>query len=351
MNIEFDSSYEPAERDQTEQQKKFRIEKAQDKDTQTILRARQQALEDPELTNGASKLFAYLLDLSLNPNVNIGRRGQIGISTQQLSQRLHASRRAVYGWVRQLIAQRYVWLSKLARPNTNALNVYHIAALQPLRELRLELGGEPLWGNGHRRPVQAMPKGARGGLGKNGHVLVDRFGHPLFSQPAQYQPSDPQKLPVPPAKFAGAMSTNCAGLPQNLREPGAEIAHASRKKEHVAPAKIAGPPAQKAAPLRESQDGDQRPLENSLNVQRVNAFKKGGEDGFLIEAARVLAGFDRTWAKMEMENSGAWWRMKFRQDPDKAARVLAEIHRMIKEGVAFTENPGAAAVDLWKRFA
>jgi len=93
-------------------------------------------------------------------------------------------------------------------------------------------------------------------------------------------------------------------------------------------------------------------VQNPLNVQRrANAFKKGGENNFLNHVGEVMSGYDSKFAKSELKNSGAWWRMKFRSDPDKACRVLAEIKRMITEGVAFQENPGAAAVDLWKRFS
>lgn len=100
-----------------------------------------------------------------------------------------------------------------------------------------------------------------------------------------------------------------------------------------------------------SPDVRQESLEPVRNVQRHNAFKKGGENAFLVRVAEVMTRYSPKFAANELKNSGAWWRMKFRQDEDKACRVLAETERAIKEGETFSENPGAYAVDLWKRFA
>ena len=52
-------------------------------------------------------------------------------------------------------------------------------------------------------------------------------------------------------------------------------------------------------------------------------------------------------AKAELVNWGGWWRNRFREDADKARRVLAEINSMIKEH-RILENPGAAAATFGK---
>jgi len=52
----------------------------------------------------------------------------------------------------------------------------------------------------------------------------------------------------------------------------------------------------------------------------------------------------------ELANWGGWWRNRYREDKGKARRVLAEIRGMVREG-RIRRNPGAAANDLWKRFA
>ena len=53
-------------------------------------------------------------------------------------------------------------------------------------------------------------------------------------------------------------------------------------------------------------------------------------------------------AEAELANWGGWWRNRYRENAAKARRVLAEIGAMIKER-RVTANPGAAAIDLWKR--
>ena len=62
----------------------------------------------------------------------------------------------------------------------------------------------------------------------------------------------------------------------------------------------------------------------------------------------AVALFSPDAAELEQTNWGGWWRNRFREHPDKARRVLAEIRVMIKEGT-IRKTPGAAAMDLWNR--
>jgi hypothetical protein len=332
-------------------EKKFTIQKARDPDFQKILDGRMAVLTNSDLHDGAKVLFTLLLELALNPFIRLRVRGQVAISNTQLRERLSRSARAIYGWTHELVFHNHIWLSKLPRPNMHAMNVFHITALQPQRPSEPELPGDGVWGNGYRRLDQAMPLGARGGTCKKRHYLFDRFGAPLFVQPVANEPATrkdcgslPQSLREPPAK-----KDTCH--PQSLREPPAQKDTSHPQSLREPPAKNDTSPQQKGAVLREAGDVRSSDVKSLFNVQRGNAFKKGGESGFVQQAAIVLAQWDAEWAKAEMKNSGGWWVSKFRQDQDKACRVLAEINRMIKEGVSFSENPGACAVDLWKRFA
>jgi len=74
------------------------------------------------------------------------------------------------------------------------------------------------------------------------------------------------------------------------------------------------------------------------------------ENRFLSTLAQTLADFDTKQAGQELTNWGGWWRMRFREDAAKARRVLAEVGSMIREKRIRT-NAGAAAKDLWGRFA
>jgi hypothetical protein len=100
-----------------------------------------------------------------------------------------------------------------------------------------------------------MPLGARAKCTKR-HLLVDRFGHPLFSQSVQNEHgtgknggSLPQNLREP-----WAQKDTCH--PQNLREDGAQKGTGHPQDLRVAPAKNGPTPEQKPALLKESRDID-----------------------------------------------------------------------------------------------
>ena len=61
-----------------------------------------------------------------------------------------------------------------------------------------------------------------------------------------------------------------------------------------------------------------------------------------------MAAFAPDTARTELANWGGWWRNRFRERPNKAWRVLTEVRSMARER-RITQNPGAAAADLWKR--
>ncbi len=66
------------------------------------------------------------------------------------------------------------------------------------------------------------------------------------------------------------------------------------------------------------------------------------------ELKRVLDGFEANGAEKELANWGGWWRNRYRENRDKARRVLAELNGMIRER-RVKKNPSAVAVDLWGR--
>ena len=78
--------------------------------------------------------------------------------------------------------------------------------------------------------------------------------------------------------------------------------------------------------------------------------KKGakGETEFMADVEATVALFSPDAAPLERTNWGGWWRNRYRESADKAARVLAEVRAMVKEGT-IRKTPGAAGVDLWKR--
>jgi len=228
-------------------EKKFDIVKAKDPDLETILGARMDVLTDPELTDGARSLFCLLLDMSLDPAMNLWRRGEIAISNTQLRERLWRSSRAIYGWTKELESQRHIWVSKKRRPNTQPMNVFHITAMQPKKQQGPELPNDGCWGNGYRRPEMAMPKGARGHPCTKRHYLVDALGNPLFVHPVQNEPLSRTDYTCHPQVMRETPAQNDTCHPQVMRETPAELAGATRTKRHLPPAQNDTTPQQETA--------------------------------------------------------------------------------------------------------
>lgn len=245
------------------QEKAFSITKAEDPQAKIIIGARRAVLRDPVLKRiqGAKAMFCLLLDLALDIFVNRGRRGEITISTTKLCEELGASARTIWGWKKILVSQRHIWITKHPMPNTHPMDCFHITALQPSREPRLDVTTDGMWGNGYRRPASDMPKGARGGVGANkqhlGGGLVDRFGKPISSLLLENNAATRNFRHLPPAKSAGATCNNCYGDPQSLREPYAKNTPCVPQLLRGAPVKSAGGQSPKPALLRESQTIDQ----------------------------------------------------------------------------------------------
>ena len=72
------------------------------------------------------------------------------------------------------------------------------------------------------------------------------------------------------------------------------------------------------------------------------------EAAFLEDLRQAIAAYSPERAAAELTNWGGWWRNRFRENPAKARRVLAELRSMIRER-RIRRNPGAAAKDLWER--
>ncbi len=66
------------------------------------------------------------------------------------------------------------------------------------------------------------------------------------------------------------------------------------------------------------------------------------------ELRETMETFDPKQAAQELGGWGGWWRNRFRENADKARRVLADVRSMIAER-RIKRNPGAAGLDLWGR--
>ena len=107
-----------------------------------------------------------------------------------------------------------------------------------------------------------------------------------------------------------------------------------------------------ALPFEHDKKEKRRVLTRSA-AERSTLSAKAGAVGnkpaaqFLDEVRGLFPGNPKR-ADTELANWGGWWTNRFRENPDKARRVLAEVASMVRER-RITSNPGAAAFDLWKR--
>jgi hypothetical protein len=158
---------------------------------------------------------------------------------------------------------------------------------------------------------------------------------------------------------------------QHERERAIAFARTSRWPKRTPAAQPV--PAAPGEPLSQSQSHSQsqslsqpvtvngeRLTENlTLNVEPAerltlspSALEKAspGEGRFMARLLEVFASCGTKAQESELTNWGGWWRNRYREDPKKADRVLAELRSMLKEH-RVRRNPGGAAMDLWKRFA
>ena len=77
--------------------------------------------------------------------------------------------------------------------------------------------------------------------------------------------------------------------------------------------------------------------------------KASPEEGrFMADLVEALSHCGPKLQERELTNWGGWWRNRFRENPRKARRILAELSVMIRER-RIQRNAGAAGKDLWDR--
>jgi hypothetical protein len=332
----------------------FGLYRKEDPNTLLAIHTREDVCEDLELAFGARLLFTRLLDLALNPNLYNGSRGQIIVSIMQLSERLGSSERTIERWIKQLVSKRIIWISKVFRPNTKPINCYHITAFQPAKKAEQEIPGDGLWGNGYRRSDDlglGVLRGRSGQFVGMGGGLVDVRGNPLSSYLLEKTAGRRQKVLLSAVTHDGSQASQVAlSAVTHDGSQASPVTVESRQPCRLTGATGDGGEGSLVSDLKESQNELESPFESSTsNVQRANASNRRQiEREFLMEVREVMDRWQPGFGKKELESSGAWWRMVFRENPRKTRAVLADIKAGIVEHREFTENPGAAAVYLYK---
>ena len=193
-----------------------------DPDTLTAVHIREQACEDAQLGNGAVRLFCRLIDLALNPDwYRPGAKGQVLIGQMKLATLLVCSERTIRTWTQELLSQRYVWITRVPRPNTKPVIRYHVSAFIAPKQTLPDVRGEGAIGNCRRRwdaDLDREPnRDARGTFRRMGGLLLDRFGKPLFSNLPDNARESGGKAPVRAAEFTRESGEN---LPVRAAENG-----------------------------------------------------------------------------------------------------------------------------------
>jgi hypothetical protein len=222
----------------------------------TAVLARERVCEDPDLGNGAIRLFVRVLDLSLNPDCyKPGPKGQVLISQLKLGTMLHHSERSIRSWTYELIAKRLVWILRVPRPNTKPIIRYHIteyiAPYQTLPDVR----GEGMFGNCRRRhgvEVEAT-RDRKGKFRRMGGLILDRFGKPIYLNLPDNSAVSGHKSPLGAAEFTGASGRKLpVGAARNDRSPRQEPAARSGNNPPFPTAESSRSEAQPASDIGES---------------------------------------------------------------------------------------------------
>ena len=189
--------------DSPEKESPVGLVRKDDPNTLKAIRLREIVCDDPELSDGAVRLFVRLLDLALNPWNNNNRKGSIIISQMKLGCTIHCDERSIRRRTDELIRANHVWTSLVARQNTKPILCYHITDFDPKRQVEQMMPGEGLWGNGKRRYDHGFTrtgKDAAGHQRRMPSVLFDRFGKQLSFNCLENEPARGRESPATPDK-------------------------------------------------------------------------------------------------------------------------------------------------------
>lgn len=110
------------------------------------------------------------------------------------------------------------------------------------------------------------------------------------------------------------------------------------------------------SPSKSSKSSGSKSFVQSSKTLNSKLLKEGGSgetglvDGQRTTEADLLAEYVELCGKASLETYGGAWRLRIRNQPDLVRRILAEVRDMLKTK-RIKKDAGAAAYDLWKRWA
>jgi hypothetical protein len=325
----------------------FNLTPAEDQVSLVAIQARLYCLRDRNLSYGARCLFAFLLDQSLNPYTHLGK-GVVSVSATKISENLGCYENTIFKWIGQLELGRHIWKDKQFMPNFWAMNRYHITAFDPPDAPSQLPTRDGMWGNGVRRPE--APKGTFSPppLSKTTRQNADELLQPVGNHGPGNSKTTADASPKP---RRGAVEKPLLTAVEKPRRGAVEKPRlAAVEKPRPTAGENHAPGIAETTDIRESQaEGETQKVPLScLTAERVSGLaasrkRNTGERDWLERLGRIVG-------PKELANWGGRWRNRYREDSDKAGRVLAELTNMQREGLIHT-NPGACADHLWKQFA
>jgi hypothetical protein len=327
-----------------------------------------------------------MIDLSVWTGKNM-RSGVCRCANSYLARKFGVSSRTIQRWKLELLSTQKLLTKERPMANTWPMTIYEFPAITDLHvpipdNSETEDGFFPEdemdRGTNRRRAERTTRDSANGQwhskTGVQGSKMPKRPNGAVFAEMPAIVDVERQNCPTSPDKIVRPPRTK-------LSDPGGQPCPASRDTS-VAPratelSGVAGqncPPwpdtsvaqgATQLADIGETQVGRLETLKNYLSVQRgpgapsdngktpakspLNALEREKEKDFLQQVEKTLGQWNTNWARDEMANSGAWWRLRYREKRELIYSVLGEVGCMITEG-RIQGNPGSCAVDLWQRW-
>ena len=323
-----------------DKKKIFNLTPAADEVSLVAIKTRLHCLCDSNLWYGARCLFTFLLDQSLNPYSHIAR-GVLTISATRIAENLGCYENTIFRWIEQLETGRYIWKDKQFMPNFWAMNRYHISAFDPPDEPSQLATRDGLWGNGKRRPEAPKRELLDTPLSKTtrqneAHILQPVANELPGNSETTADASQKPRLPAVEKPRLPAVEKPRLRAVEKPRLAHVEKPRATAGKNH-------GGPLAETTDIREAQIHLEGSISKSQSTSKSlrGPFGRGtGREREFLERVCVLIG------RKNFERFGGQWTARFREDPDKAGRVLADALAAKLEG-EIRENPGGFMNSLW----
>ena len=327
--------------------KKFGIVPMQDENLSSIApRLRYQVQTDAGVPDGAKVLYCFLSDQSFLNSVSPSR-GVVTMSKLKLAEHLKVSSRTIARNGRALESKRFVWTRIFWRGGFELTNWY----LRGLADSQTEMfdNADPSWG---RTRIHGL-RSRQTARGSNGQFCPHGGPRPETADLLEKSHVNGQQRPRATVKIDRCQRTVASvvnGQQRPLSTDSSVRGHgtvASVDNGHFRPLTTDNPDRGQRTAVSELEESPvvKEHGESSLNSSAGLPARKSrlGEREWLQDLGYIVG-------PKELANWGGRWRNRYRENPDKARRVLAELRSMAREK-RITRNAGACADDLWKRFA